>query len=30
LAVDGRHTLAELQRTIKNIDQQPSRLIFGR
>jgi phospholipid/cholesterol/gamma-HCH transport system substrate-binding protein len=29
-AVDGRHTLAELQKTIKNIDQHPTRLIFGR
>ena len=29
-AVDGRRTLAELQKTIKNIDQHPSRLIFGR
>lgn len=29
-AVDGRHTLAELSKTIKNIDQHPSRLIFGR
>lgn len=28
-AVDGRRTLAELQKTIKNIDQHPSRLIFG-
>ena len=29
-AVDGRRTLAELQKTIKNIDQHPTRLIFGR
>ena len=29
-AVDGRRTLVELQKTIKNIDQHPSRLIFGR
>jgi phospholipid/cholesterol/gamma-HCH transport system substrate-binding protein len=28
-AVDGRKTLAELQRAIKNIDQHPTRLIFG-
>jgi phospholipid/cholesterol/gamma-HCH transport system substrate-binding protein len=28
-AVDGRRTLAELQKTIKNIDQHPTRLIFG-
>ena len=28
-AVDGRRTLAELQKMIKNIDQHPSRLIFG-
>jgi phospholipid/cholesterol/gamma-HCH transport system substrate-binding protein len=28
-AVDGRRTLAELQKTIKNIDEHPSRLIFG-
>jgi phospholipid/cholesterol/gamma-HCH transport system substrate-binding protein len=28
-AVDGRHTLAELNKAIKNIDQHPSRLIFG-
>jgi len=28
-AVDGRHTLAELQKAIKNIDQHPTRLIFG-
>jgi phospholipid/cholesterol/gamma-HCH transport system substrate-binding protein len=28
-AVDGRRTLAELQKAIKNIDQHPSRLIFG-
>jgi phospholipid/cholesterol/gamma-HCH transport system substrate-binding protein len=30
LAVDGRHTLAQLQKAIQNIDQHPSRLIFGR
>lgn len=29
-AVDGRHTLAELQKTIKNINQHPNSLIFGR
>ncbi len=29
-AVDGRHTLAELNKAIQNIDQHPSRLIFGR
>ncbi len=29
LAVDGRRTLAELQKAIKNFDQHPSRLIFG-
>jgi phospholipid/cholesterol/gamma-HCH transport system substrate-binding protein len=28
-AIDGRRTLAELQKTIRNIDQHPSRLIFG-
>ncbi len=28
-AVDGRRTLAELQKTIRNIDQHPTRLIFG-
>jgi phospholipid/cholesterol/gamma-HCH transport system substrate-binding protein len=28
-AVDGRRTLAELQKVIKNIDEHPSRLIFG-
>ncbi len=28
-AVDGRRTLAELQKAIKNIDQHPTRLIFG-
>jgi phospholipid/cholesterol/gamma-HCH transport system substrate-binding protein len=28
-AVDGRKTLAELNKAIKNIDQHPSRLIFG-
>ena len=29
-AVDGRRTLAELNKTIKNINQHPTRLIFGR
>jgi phospholipid/cholesterol/gamma-HCH transport system substrate-binding protein len=29
-AVDGRRTLAELNKAIKNIDQHPTRLIFGR
>jgi phospholipid/cholesterol/gamma-HCH transport system substrate-binding protein len=29
-AVDGRKTLAELQKAIKNLDQHPTRLIFGR
>jgi len=29
LAVDGRRTLVELQKAIKNIDQHPTRLIFG-
>jgi phospholipid/cholesterol/gamma-HCH transport system substrate-binding protein len=29
-AVDGRRTLAELQKVLKNIDEHPSRLIFGR
>jgi phospholipid/cholesterol/gamma-HCH transport system substrate-binding protein len=28
-AVDGRHTLVELNKAIKNIDQHPTRLIFG-
>jgi phospholipid/cholesterol/gamma-HCH transport system substrate-binding protein len=28
-ATDGRRTLAELNKAIKNIDQHPSRLIFG-
>jgi phospholipid/cholesterol/gamma-HCH transport system substrate-binding protein len=28
-AVDGRHTLSELNKAIKNIDQHPTRLIFG-
>jgi phospholipid/cholesterol/gamma-HCH transport system substrate-binding protein len=28
-AVDGRRTLAELNKAIKNIDEHPSRLIFG-
>jgi len=30
LAVDGRRTLAELQKTIHNINQHPQTLIFGR
>jgi len=29
LATDGRRTLAEIERTFKNIDRNPSRLIFG-
>lgn len=29
-AVDGRRTLAELQKTIQNINQHPNSLIFGR
>ena len=29
-AVDGRKTLAELSKAIKNIDQHPTRLMFGR
>jgi phospholipid/cholesterol/gamma-HCH transport system substrate-binding protein len=29
-AIDGRKTLADLQKAIKNIDQHPTRLIFGR
>jgi len=28
-AVDGRKTLVELNKAIKNIDQHPTRLIFG-
>ena len=28
-AVDGRRTLAELNKAIKNINDHPSRLIFG-
>ena len=28
-AVDGRRTLAELQKVLKNLDEHPSRLIFG-
>jgi len=28
-AVDGRRTLSELNRAIKNIDQHPTRLLFG-
>lgn len=29
-AIDGRRTLAELQKTIKNINEHPSSLLFGR
>jgi phospholipid/cholesterol/gamma-HCH transport system substrate-binding protein len=29
LAVDGRHTLAELNKAIKNINEHPSQLLFG-
>jgi phospholipid/cholesterol/gamma-HCH transport system substrate-binding protein len=29
LAVDGRRTMGALERTIKNIDKNPSRLLFG-
>jgi phospholipid/cholesterol/gamma-HCH transport system substrate-binding protein len=29
LALDGRRTLAEVEKTIKNIDRNPSRLLFG-
>jgi phospholipid/cholesterol/gamma-HCH transport system substrate-binding protein len=29
-AIDGRRTLAELQKTIHNIDQHPNSLLFGR
>jgi phospholipid/cholesterol/gamma-HCH transport system substrate-binding protein len=29
-AVDGRRTLAEMNKAIKNIDKHPTRLIFGR
>jgi len=29
LAVDARHTLAEVDKMVKNIDRNPSRLIFG-
>jgi phospholipid/cholesterol/gamma-HCH transport system substrate-binding protein len=29
LAIDGRHTLAELDKMVRNIDRNPSRLIFG-
>jgi len=29
LAVDGRRTLAELERTVRGIDSNPSRLLFG-
>ena len=28
-AIDGRRTLAELQKVLKGIDEHPSRLIFG-
>lgn len=29
LAIDGRRTLGEVEKTVKNIDRNPSRLIFG-
>ncbi len=29
LAIDGRRTLAEVEKTVKNIDRNPSRLLFG-
>lgn len=29
LAIDGRRTLAEVERTFKNIDRNPSRLLWG-
>ncbi len=29
LATDGRRTLAELEKTVRNIDNNPSRLLFG-
>jgi len=29
LAIDGRRTLAEVDKMVKNIDRNPSRLIFG-
>src|SRR5215831_9322502 len=29
LAIDGRRTLGEVEKTFKNIDRNPSRLIFG-
>jgi phospholipid/cholesterol/gamma-HCH transport system substrate-binding protein len=29
LATDGRHTLAEVDKMVKNIDKNPSRLLFG-
>ncbi len=29
-AVDGRRTLAELNKAIKNINEHPSSLLFGR
>jgi hypothetical protein len=30
ISADGRKTLVELNKAIKNIDQHPTRLIFGR
>jgi len=29
LAVDGRRTLSELERAVKNLDRNPQRVIFG-
>ncbi|HEY1544722.1 MAG TPA: MCE family protein, partial [Xanthobacteraceae bacterium] len=29
LAVDGRRTLAEVDKMVRNIDRNPSRLLFG-
>jgi phospholipid/cholesterol/gamma-HCH transport system substrate-binding protein len=29
LATDGRRTLGELERTIRNLDRNPSRVLFG-
>ncbi len=29
LAIDGRRTLADVEKTVKNIDNNPSRLLFG-
>jgi hypothetical protein len=29
LAIDGRHTLGELNKAIKNINEHPSSLLFG-